>query len=241
MPIPTAGTENFLTFEAVATNVSTLLFPLAGAIPGLKGFYFDDDQRQIVTTFGFIFSFGSVLYCRSLGVELVHAPSWKVTMVSAFVLCLVYLVLLVYFKGKGFPEKSTLRNRALVTMVSFVLFVGFFVLLSYSFNDLGLLKFSRFTVGGRVYVLGSKGDEPTPSKAPIQVVLKGSKGFQLETATDHEGRYEFTVNLSQLFETDNLVAMDPTGRYKDSLYSLPGKIYGSLQHNFFLQPEESKR
>jgi len=242
MPTTLTTSDSFLTFEAATTSIATMLFPLAGMIPGLKGFYLDEERRETVTTFAFTFSFAAVLYCRSKGVELVNAPSWRLAMGLALIFWLLYWGVVTYCKAVDFPKNMSPRKRTLVVTGSSVVFVIFFFLLSYSFNNLGLLRFSNFSMSGRVYVIDSA-NTPTAAKSPIKVTLKGANGFLLETTTDDEGSYEFNLNLSQLFATQNLVAVDPTGRYKASTYTLPGQVYGSLKHSFFLrlQPKSEEQ
>lgn len=235
MPLNSVLTDNFITWEAIGTNVATLSFPLAGVIPALKSFYFDDEQRKIITTFGFIFSAAAVLYCHSEGINLVNAFPWSWSFVAAFLLWLAYFAMLTFFKAKQFPQNFSPRAHTGVILTSACLFIGFFVLLSYSFNNLALLKFSHFTLSGSVYVTDTQSGVPK-AQPRVEVRLEGSRGFRRETATDDKGIYQFTLNLSQLFLTNNLRASDPTRRHKESVRSLTSQG-DNLQLNFFLEPQ----
>ena len=229
--------DQFVNWKTVSTAATTTIFPFAGAISKLGDFFYDESTRGIYRVFGMIFSVAIVLYCHSLGVELLYWTWWVSLLLAGFLLVAYYCLLLVY--RNHLPEQT--GKRICVVVSSFAFYIGLFGALSYSFNTLAIENFSHFSVKGAVYACAEKHHVQRLKATHVMVSLLGEQNYLMaRQMTDDQGEYQFFLSLADLRRVARIEIRDSSGVYGIAIVDMPTQLSGmDVVRDFLLVKNES--
>jgi len=152
--------------------------------------------KSIFNFFASLFGASVFLYLDRLGeYDLIYWPNWSYFIITAFILTMIYFVILIY---KSTDVNS--NNSKWPICVNFLTYISIFVSLTIGFGLLNTYS-DYFVIKG--VVVSNNGD--VVENASITVMYKDNTGSPLRLTTQRDGEFAFLIKKEDYNNYNNIL------------------------------------